>query len=115
MGLPTDKFEAGTREEINQSLQAAGWIIQDNSCINLYESFGLSVRGMETDSSLTDYMLLVDGKTCGIVGAKCEGAALGHVAEQSARYATSKLKYISSSYSLLALLFIVTYMKVWLA
>jgi type I site-specific restriction endonuclease len=41
-----------------------------------------------------DYMLFIGGKTRGIVEAKREGAGLGGVAEQSARYATSYVKQI---------------------
>ena len=49
---------------------------------------------MDTDTGPADYMLFIDGKACGILEAKREGAQLGGVAEQSARYATSHTKHI---------------------
>jgi len=49
---------------------------------------------MDTDTGPADYMLFVDGKACGILEAKREGADLGGVAEQSARYATSHTQHI---------------------
>ena len=49
---------------------------------------------MDTDTGPADYMLFIDGKACGIIEAKREGADLGGVAEQSARYATSHTKHI---------------------
>jgi len=55
---------------------------------------GVAVREMDTDTGPADYMLFVDGKACGILEAKREGADLGGVAEQSARYATSHTQHI---------------------
>jgi type I restriction enzyme R subunit len=60
----------------------------------LYEKLGVAVREMDTDTGPADYMLFVDGRACGIIEAKHEGAELGGVAEQSARYATSHSKHI---------------------
>lgn len=94
MTPPTDKLEAQTREEIDQKLMLAGWVVQDKKRINLIESLGVAVREMDTDSGPADYMLFVDGKACGIIEAKREGEGLGHVAEQSARYGTSNVQFI---------------------
>jgi len=95
---PTDKLEAETRQEIDSKLIAAGWVIQDKKKINLYAGkqgiHGVAVREMDTDTGPADYMLFIDGKACGIIEAKREGQSLGHVAEQSGRYATSKTKFI---------------------
>ena len=90
---PTDKLEAQTREEIDAKLKAAGWVVQDKKAINLFAALGVVVREFETDTGPADYMLFVAGKACGIIEAKREGASLGHVAEQSARYATSNIKH----------------------
>lgn len=90
----TDKDELQTRVEIDQKLELAGWSIQDKKKLNLHESLGVAVREMDTDTGPADYMLFVDGKACGIIEAKREGANLGKVAEQSGRYATSKTKHI---------------------
>jgi type I restriction enzyme R subunit len=86
--------ERQTREAIDRQLIAAGWVIQDRKRLNLYDSLGVAVREMDTDTGPADYMLFVDGKACGIIEAKREGTDLGGVADQSARYATSKVNYI---------------------
>ena len=94
MTPPTDMLEGETREEIDAKLEAAGWVIQDKTKLNLYQSLGIAVREFDTDTGPADYMLFVAGKACGVIEAKREGAALGHVAEQSGRYATSGTKHI---------------------
>lgn len=97
MTPPTDKLEAQTRQEIDAKLESAGWIIQDKKAINLFAGdqgiHGVAVREMDTDTGPADYMLFIQGKACGIIEAKREGTNLGQVAEQSARYATSNLKF----------------------
>lgn len=94
MSPESTKLETETREEIDEKLIAAGWVIQDKKQLNLYESLGVAVREMDTDTGPADYMLFIDGKACCIIEAKREGKNLGGVAEQSQRYATSTLKHI---------------------
>lgn len=98
MTPPTDKLEAETRKEIDAKLEACGWVVQDKKVINLSAGeqgiHGVAVREMDTDTGPADYMLFIQGKACGVIEAKREGASLGHVAEQSARYATSKTQHI---------------------
>jgi len=91
---PTDKDETQTREEIDVKPIQAGWAIQGKQCLNLYEKLGVAVREMDTDTGPADYMLFIDGKAVGIIEVKREGADLGGVAEQSARYAASKVNYV---------------------
>ncbi|MCB1849276.1 MAG: DEAD/DEAH box helicase family protein, partial [Gammaproteobacteria bacterium] len=88
------KLEAETRKEIDRKLIAAGWAVQDKNKINLYGRLGVAVREMDTNTGPADYMLFIDGKACGIIEAKRGGAHLGGVAEQSARYAVSDIKFI---------------------
>lgn len=38
------KLEQETRQEIDNKLEAAGWVIQDKNRLNLYESLGVAVR-----------------------------------------------------------------------
>ena len=90
----TDRNEQATREEIDKSLEAAGWVIQDKKRLNLFESLGVAVREMDTDTGPADYMLFINGKACGIIEAKREGTDLGGVSEQSARYSTSNVQFI---------------------
>ncbi len=87
-------LEAEARVYIDKQLNDCGWVIQDKTQLNLFESLGVAVREMDTDTGPADYMLFIDGKACGIIEAKKEGANLGGVAEQSARYATSHTHYI---------------------
>ena len=93
MTPPTDKDEAQTREEIDKKLIEAGWVIQDAKNINLTASLGVAVREDQTSTGPADYSLYIDGKLGGVLEAKREGANLGAVAEQSARYATSEFKF----------------------
>lgn len=88
------KLESETRVEIDKKLTSAGWVVQDKKTLNLFESLGVAVREMDTDTGPADYMLFINGKACGIIEAKREGTDLGGVAEQSARYATSHTKHI---------------------
>ena len=87
-------LESETRKLIDEKLEACGWVIQDKKRMNLYESLGIAVREMDTDTGPADYMLFVDGTACGVIEAKREGEDLGGVSEQSQRYATSNLKHI---------------------
>jgi type I restriction enzyme R subunit len=86
--------EQQARAQIDKQLIQAGWTIQDKKKLNLYESLGVIVREMDTNTGPADYMLFINGKACGIIEAKKEGTGLGGVAEQSQRYAVSNLKYI---------------------
>jgi type I restriction enzyme R subunit len=52
----------------------------------------VAIREMDTDTGSADYMLFIQGKACGIIEAKREGANLGHVAEQSGRSATKHIQ-----------------------
>jgi type I site-specific restriction endonuclease len=38
------KLEAETRKEIDEKLEAAGWVVQDKKKLNLYASPGVAVR-----------------------------------------------------------------------
>ncbi len=86
--------EQQARTQIDNQLVLAGWVIQDKKRLNLYQSLGVAVREMDTDTGPADYMLFIDGKACGIIEAKREGTNLGQVAEQSGRYASSQTKNI---------------------
>ncbi len=92
--IDTTLLESETRKQIDAKLESAGWVIQDKSRLNLFESLGVAVREMDTDTGPADYLLFIDGKACGVIEAKREGTDLGGVSEQSARYATSTVKFI---------------------
>ncbi len=90
--------EAQTRKLIDGKLEQAGWVIQDSKAINLAAGeqgvHGVAVREYPTDTGPADYMLFIQGKACGVIEAKREGANLGLVAEQSGRYAASPIQHI---------------------
>lgn len=92
MDYPNQNAEQQARDQIDRKLIQAGWVIQDKKRLNLYESLGVAVREMETDTGPADYMLFIDGKACGVLEAKREGKNLGDVYQQSRRYTLSKTK-----------------------
>ncbi|MCP5174125.1 MAG: DEAD/DEAH box helicase family protein [Moraxellaceae bacterium] len=85
--------EAKARQQIDQKLQQAGWIVQDMKKINLGTSLGVAVREYPTDSGPADYVLFVDRQAVGVIEAKKDESILTAVEEQTERYATSQLKW----------------------
>ena len=85
--------EAETRAEIDRQLAAAGWSVQHGRDLNLAESLGVALREDRAGAGYADYMLYVDGKVCGTLEAKREGASLAAAAGQTARYAKSDLPH----------------------
>jgi len=75
--------------EIDRLLQAAGWAVQSVDAVNLHAARGVAIREfpLEPGHGFADYLLYVDGKACGVVEAKKQGATLTGVEIQSARYA----------------------------
>lgn len=80
--------EAKARVEIDKMLEAAGWIVQDVSRVNLYGGPGVAVREfvMAKGFGRADYLLFVDGQAVGHLEAKPEGDTLTEVEIQSAKY-----------------------------
>ncbi len=52
--------ESKARQQIDQKLEQAGWIVQDMKQLNLGAARGVAVREFHTDSGPADYMLFVD-------------------------------------------------------
>ncbi|WP_345326331.1 DEAD/DEAH box helicase family protein [Candidatus Villigracilis proximus] len=82
--MPTPEELA--RQNIDQQLISAGWVIQDRIEMNLYAGRGVAVREFPLQTGEADYLLFVDRKAVGVVEAKPEGATLSGVADQAARY-----------------------------
>ncbi len=80
--------EEQAREQIDQQLEAAGWVLQDMRALNLAAGRGIAVREMPLAAGYgtADYILYVDRKALGVVEAKSDGT-LTHVEVQSERYA----------------------------
>jgi type I restriction enzyme R subunit len=87
------------RDHIDKQLLECGWHIQDKSKINLSACQGIAVREYSTDVGPADYVLFVDNKPVGVIEAKKKDDGFKLVTEvenQSADYASSKLKYLNN-------------------
>lgn len=86
------------RDHIDLLLEASGWVIQDKNKINLSAATGIAIREYQTDVGPADYVLFVDRKPVGLIEAKREeeGVRMSVHEEQSAEYATAKLKLLNN-------------------
>lgn len=82
----TSTPEARARQVIDAQLYAAGWVVQDRAEMNRTASLGVAVREFPLATGPCDYLLIVAGKTCGVIEAKAAGATLSGVAEQARGY-----------------------------
>ena len=91
--------EQATREHIDSLLTQAGWAVQDKRSMNPNANLGVAIREYQTDTGPADYVLFIDKKPVGVVEAKPEhwGQRITTVEEQSGRYASAKLKWVSKS------------------
>lgn len=87
------KPEEKARVRIDALLLAAGWEICDVASANIHAGDGV-VKGvairefpLNAGFGAADYLLYVNGKACGVIEAKKEGATLSGVELQSGRYA----------------------------
>ena len=81
--------EQKARVSIDALLVAAGWIVCNVSDANIHASVGVAIREFPLNSGygFADYLLYVNGKACGVIEAKKQGATLTGVELQSGRYA----------------------------
>ncbi len=86
--MPHTTPEQEAREKIDQMLEAAGWVVQNETELNLSAGLGVAVREFQTTAGPADYVLFVDRKAVGVVEAKKVGTTLSGVFEQSAKYMT---------------------------
>jgi len=87
------------RDRIDEQLTASGWLVQSYKQKNIAAGLGVAIREYQTTTGPADYVLFVDKKPVGIIEAKREeeGVRLTMVEDQSADYATSKLKYFEAT------------------
>ncbi len=85
--------EAQARAHIDALLTAAGWHVCNVAEANIHAGDG-AVKGvairefpLNTGFGFADYLLYVNGKACGVIEAKKQGATLSGVELQSGRYA----------------------------
>ncbi|HQZ04149.1 MAG TPA: DEAD/DEAH box helicase family protein, partial [Thauera sp.] len=87
--------ETKARQQIDQKLEQAGWIIQDVKQLNLSAGVGVAVREYPTDTGPADYVLFVSRQALGVIEAKKDSAGenLTATEAQTERYATASLKW----------------------
>jgi type I restriction enzyme, R subunit len=80
--------EQKARQEIDEQLGLAGWLVQDTADLDLTAGCGIAVREfpMKSGFGYADYLLYLDRKALGAVEAKADGTLTG-VEAQSAKYA----------------------------
>ena len=91
--------EQAARDVIDERLREAGWVVQHNRKIDFQAGPGVAVREYQTDAGPADYVLFVGKQPVGIIEAKPDhlGQNITTVEEQSATYASAKLKWLSNS------------------
>jgi len=87
--------ETEARQQIDQKLVQAGWIIQDMKRLDLSAGLGIAVREYPTDTGPADYVLFVNRTACGVIEAKKDSAGenLTVTEAQTERYATANIKW----------------------
>ena len=82
--------EQRARQQIDEALAEAGWIVQGRDEMNLVAGLGVAVREfkMVPGHGFADYMLFVDGRAVGVLEAKPVGYTLSSVELQADKYAT---------------------------
>jgi type I restriction enzyme R subunit len=87
--------EAKARQQIDQKLEQAGWVIQDMKQLNLAAGAGVAVREYPTDTGPADYVLFVNRTPVGVIEAKKDtaGENLTVTETQTERYAAANLKW----------------------
>ncbi len=80
--------EAKARKEIDNALEAAGWVVQDYEEMNLSAGRGVAVRefAMASGHGFADYLLFVDARPVGALEAKPVGHTLTGVEGQARKY-----------------------------
>ncbi|HDR9081528.1 TPA: DEAD/DEAH box helicase family protein [Burkholderia vietnamiensis] len=87
--------ETKARQQIDQKLEQAGWVIQDMKQLDLSAGVGVAVREYCTDTGPVDYVLFINRTACGVIEAKKDnsGENLTVTEAQTERYATANLKW----------------------
>lgn len=83
-----DSPEGLARQNIDQHLTDAGWVVQSRDDVDLSAGRGVAIREFPMKSGFgeADYLLYVDGQALGVVEAKKEGSTLTGFEIQTAKY-----------------------------
>ena len=74
------------RRDIDEQLEACGWVVQDYKNAAVAAAQGVAVREVPTTAGPADYVLYVDGQAVGVVEAKKAGMTLTGVEPQTRKY-----------------------------
>ena len=90
--------EQKARDNIDELLRQAGWVVQQARHIDLNAGLGQAVREYRTDIGPADFVLFVDKKAVGVIEAKREeeGQRLTAHEPQTEGYACAKLKWVNN-------------------
>lgn len=91
--------EDAARRNIDASLAAAGWAVQDLGALNLHAARGVAVREfpLARGHGTADYLLYVDGRAVGVLEAKKEGTTLTGVEPQSDKYSVGLPEHLPAA------------------
>jgi len=80
--------EEQARQDIDELLTAADWLVQDRDQVDITAGRGIAVREfpMKSGHGEADYLLFVDGAAAGVIEAKKAGATLTGFEIQTAKY-----------------------------
>lgn len=74
------------RRDIDEQLEACGWVVQDYKTAAVAAAPGVAVREVQTAAGPADYVLYVDGQAVGVIEAKKVGSTLTGVEYQTRKY-----------------------------
>ena len=78
--------EQMARRDIDEQLEACGWVVQDYKSAAVVQALGVAVREVPTTAGPADYVLYVDGQAVGVIEAKKTGMTLTGVEPQTRKY-----------------------------
>ncbi|WP_420621414.1 DEAD/DEAH box helicase family protein [Candidatus Poriferisodalis sp.] len=78
--------EQKARRDIDEQLEACGWIVQDYKGAAVAAAQGVAVREVPTTAGPADYVLYVDSQAVGVIEAKKAGMTLTGVEPQTRKY-----------------------------
>ena len=77
--------EQSARRDIDEQLEACGWVVQDYRTAGVAVAQGVAVREVPTAAGRADYVLFVDSQAVGVIEAKKVGTTLTGVEFQTRR------------------------------
>lgn len=83
------------RQQIDEKLTQASWLVQDRKEFDRFAGIGVACREfVMEDGTEADYLLFVDGKAAGVIEAKKAGIVLSGIENQSKGYSCHLPAYV---------------------